>query len=681
MTTSEIIQPHHLARQAIIYVRQSSPGQVINHQESLKLQYALQERPRHRGWDPNSIVVIDTDVGLTASTTAGRRGFQELVTRVNLEQVGIIFAYDVTRLARNCTDWYQLLDLCGYRHCLVGDQEGIYDPATPNGRLLLGLKGLIAELELSTIRARLTAGLLNKAQRGELALTLPTGLIREPSGQVVKHADREVQSRLELVFTTFLRVGSITKAVRYFTEQNLAVPRQDRFGDIHWRTPTIATVASILKNPAYAGAFAYGRTRAVPKSQASPQRTAQRLPITEWKIRIPDKYPAYIDWATFEKIQAMIHDNYSEYDKNKTRGVPRPGKALIHGLVYCGECGHKMLVQYKNGTRYICNFLRQKYQVPVCQCIPADAIDDFVVKSFLEALSPLELDVYAQALAATDREQEQVRRGHQQQLERLGYQARLAERQYQKADPDNRLVAAELQKRWEVALQDMKRAEEEWQRLQQPAPPQTISPALREAFADVARGLPQLWHQGLLRQQHKKALLRCLIDKVVIHRSAPDTIHTRLVWRGGETTTTDIPVAVASVARLSCAAEMEKLALELARQGQSDEAIAEELTRRGYRSPMETRVIRNTVLRIRHKHRVFRPRLGSRPRNISGKLTLPQVARKLGVPLHWLYQRITKGVIEVPFAAERKMYLFPDSSEALAQLQQLKAGLIERLRF
>ena len=190
MTTSEVIQPHHLSRQALIYVRQSSPGQVVNHRESLDLQYALRERPRLNGWDASSIAVIDTDLGLTGSSAAGRPGFQELVTRVTLGQVGIIFAYDVTRLARNCTDWYQLLDLCGYRQCLVGDQEGIYDPATPNGRLLLGLKGLIAELELSTIRARLTAGLVNKAKRGELALALPTGLIREASGQVVKHPDR-----------------------------------------------------------------------------------------------------------------------------------------------------------------------------------------------------------------------------------------------------------------------------------------------------------------------------------------------------------------------------------------------------------------------------------------------------------------------------------------------------------
>jgi DNA invertase Pin-like site-specific DNA recombinase len=681
MSTSELIQPHHLSRQALIYVRQSSPGQVANHRESLELQYALRERPRQSGWDQGSIAVIDTDLGLTGSTAAGRPGFQELVTRVTLGQVGIIFAYDVTRLARNCTDWYQLLDLCGFRQCLVGDQEGIYDPATPNGRLLLGLKGLIAELELATIRARLTAGLLNKARRGDLALTLPTGLIREPSGQVVKHPDREVQSRLELVFETFLRVRSVTKVVRYLNEHALRVPRRDYGGDIHWRTPTIATVAVILKNPAYAGAFVYGRTQATPKLGAAPERTPRRLAVNEWKIRIPDKYPAYIDWATFEKIQGMIQDNYSEYDKNKTRGVPRPGKALLQGLVYCGECGHKMCVQYKGGTRYICNSLRQKYQVPVCQCLPGDPVDDYVVHAFFEALAPVELDVYAQALSAGDREQEQVRRAHQQQLERLRYQARLAERQYQKSDPDNRLVTAELEKRWETALQDLKHAEEEWQRLMaRPAQSITIDPALRQAFADAARGIPELWHQGLLSQQHKKALLRCLIDKVVIHRAVPDTVRTRIVWRGGQATSFDLPVPVASVARLSCAEEMERVAVELFGQGQSDEEIASELTRRGYRSPRELTVIPSTVRTIRLKHGLRRPRPGSRPRQIPGKLTVPQLVKVLDVPLHWVYQRIERGEIQVPLDPERKLYLFPDTPEAIAQLKKLKAGRIQSVR-
>ena len=245
--------------------------------------------------------------------------------------------------------------------------------------LILGLKGLISELELHTLRARLTAGLLNKAQRGELALSLPIGLVRDALGRVLKHPDQEVQSRLELVFTTFLRIKAACRVVQTFNDRDLLLPRQDRFGDLVWRRPTVSAILSILKNPAYAGAFVYGRTRAVPRADAPHQRVQKPLPMDQWKICLRDKYPAYIGWDTFERIQAMVHDNYSEYDRNKSRGVPRPGKALLHGIVYCGECGHKMVVQYKKGAHYICNYLRQQYRVPVCQNLPADPIDAHVV--------------------------------------------------------------------------------------------------------------------------------------------------------------------------------------------------------------------------------------------------------------------------------------------------------------
>src|SRR3954452_14803424 len=268
MSISETIHPDHLARLAVVYVRQSSPHQALANQESLELQYDLQHRARAVGWDPGHIRVIDSDLGRTGRTAAGRRGFQELVALVNQGRVGIIFAYDVTRLARNCTDWYQLLDLCGWRHCLVGDQDGICDPTTPNGRLILGLKGLISELELHTLRARLTAGLLSKAQRGELAQMLPAGLIRDELGRVVKHPSQEVQTRLDLVFATFLRVRTACGVVHVFQEQGLLLPRLGDVGDLVWREPTTSSVLRILKNPAYAGCFAHGRTRTVPRAGA-----------------------------------------------------------------------------------------------------------------------------------------------------------------------------------------------------------------------------------------------------------------------------------------------------------------------------------------------------------------------------------------------------------------------------
>ncbi len=259
----------------------------------------------------------------------------------------------------------------------------------------LGLKAQLSELELHTIRARLTAGLLHKAERGELALTLPVGLVGDRSGIVLKDPNREVQSRIELIFATFLQVRSANKVLRAFNEQNLMLPRRDRFGELIWRKPSIAAILFILKHPAYAGAFTYGRYRTIRTGPGPHQAKQKRLPMEQWKIRVNDKYPAYISWASYEQIQAMLQDNYAEYDRNKTRGIPRPGKALLQGLVYCGECGHKMLVQYAKGTGYLCNHLRQQYGVPVCQNLPADPLDAAVVEAFFAALSPLELDAYA----------------------------------------------------------------------------------------------------------------------------------------------------------------------------------------------------------------------------------------------------------------------------------------------
>jgi Recombinase/Resolvase, N terminal domain len=250
---------------------------------------------------------------------------------------------EVTRLSRNCSDWYPLLDVCGYRSCLIADNDGIYDPGSANGRLLLGLKGQLSELELHTIRARMTAGLLNKAQRGELALNLPVGLVRDALDRVHKDPNQEIQGRLELIFTTFLRLRSASKVLAFLNAHDLTLPRRDRFGDILWKKPTGAAILQILKNPAYAGAFVYGRTRTVRTDPASPRAKQVRLPLEEWKIRVNDVYPAYSSWETFEHIQHMLLDNYAEYDRNKTRGVPRPGAALLHGIVHCGECGHKMV--------------------------------------------------------------------------------------------------------------------------------------------------------------------------------------------------------------------------------------------------------------------------------------------------------------------------------------------------
>ena len=683
MTTSELITPSHLSRKALIDIRQSSPNQAISNQESLHMQYALKQRAIELGWPEAAIELIDSDLGTTAASAEHREGFKEALAQVTLGQVGMILSFDVTRLSRNCSDWYPLLDVCGYRDCLIADRDGIYDPGTPNGRLLWGLKGQISELELHTIRARMTAGILNKAQRGELALVLPAGLVRDADGTVHKTPDTEVQNRRNLIFDTFLRVRSASQVLRAFNRDNLKVPRRNRLGDIVWRKPTVSAILSILKHPAYAGAFTYGRTRTI-RTGPGPHQARQHLRSQEeWKICVKDKYPASISWDTYEPIQAMLKENDAEYDRNRTRGVPRPGKALLHGMVACGQCGHKMVVQDKTGTRYLCNYLRQQYGVPVCQYIPGDPIDDAVVSAFFEALSPLELDAYSQVVQAQRQSDDALDLAQRQQLQRLQYQLDLAERQFNQVDPANRLVAAELENRWENALREFKTAQDAYDSAKATST-QTpkLSAKLRRAFEAIGQKLPEVWNQDALSQSQKKALLRCLIDKVIVHRSQRDTVHTRIVWKGGDVTTLELPIHVGSWNELNNSTELEPTILDLHHQGLDDETIAQRLTAQGYRSPLDTtKLLTNTVKCLRLKHKAFITRSQSHSRRIPGWLTIPQAAAALGCSPHWFYYHIKKGAMVIDRDHTTGLYLFPDSPETLEQFQDLQGGNLNLLLF
>lgn len=536
MNSSDLIQPRHLERRAAIYVRQSSPSQVLTNQESQRMQYALRDRARALGWREQDIEVVDADLGRSGADVSGREGYQELVAEIALGKIGALLAFDATRLARNCSHWYQLLDLCGYHDCLIADRDGLYDPSSINGRLLLGLKGQISELELHTIRARLTEGILSKASRGDLALTLPTGLVRTESGLVVKHPDVQVQQRIALVFSTLLERRSIAQTVRWFIRKDLLLPRRDRFGDIQWKPATAASISSIVTNPAYAGAAAYGRTR-WKKSETTGKMQEKPLPQDQWRFCVKDKFDGYISWDTFERIQTMLHDNYAPYDRNRTRGVPREGQALLHGLTYCGQCGYKMCVQYKGGAQYLCNSLKQQSAAPVCQRIRGDAIDEKVVAWFFEVLSVAEIDAAADVLKTAEAEHEHVLAARRQQVDRLRYESQLAERQFLKSDPDNRLVAGELERRWEQALRELKSAEDALARDERQTPSYAIPADLLKQLKNIGPELPELWNSGLLTTVQKKALLRSLIDKVVIHRIAHDQVETRVVWKGGTVST------------------------------------------------------------------------------------------------------------------------------------------------
>jgi DNA invertase Pin-like site-specific DNA recombinase len=680
MNSSELIRDHHRQRKAVIYIRQSSGHQVLTNVESRKLQHAMRARAEQLGWAEDRIEVVEADTGVSAQSTAGRDGYKALLSQLALGLVGIVISYESARLARNCSDWYPLLDLCTVSDCLIADRDGVYDPATPNGRLLLGMKGILSEVELHTLRGRLLAGIQNKARRGDLALALPVGLTRLDDGRVVRDPDVQVQEMLALVFRLFLERKSASKVVRHLQREGLRLPRRHRNETTVWRAPCVAVVLSILKNPAYAGAFVYGKTRSVRMPGRRPQQ--RRRAQEEWSVIVKDRYPAYVSWETFEQIQALLRDNYAAYDRNKSRGVPRDGAALLHGIAYCGACGHKLVVQYKGSARYLCNYHRQQAQTAVCQYLPADPIDQRVVAAFFEALAPAELALYDHALQARRDQQAEIDRAHVRELQRLRYEVDLARRQFDRVDPDNRLVAGELERRWEAALRTLREAEArvaEARAARDKVVPIGLSRELRTAFEALGQSLPALWATSTLRRAHRKALLRCLVDKVVVHRDGRDRIQTRIVWRGGAVTEMDIPVTVGALRELTDFATMEAKVLALEAQGESDDAIARALTADGFRSPLRPAVLPSTVKAIRLKHRRIHRYEGPRPRTVVGALTLPQIARAVDVKPHWLYHLIRRGIVEIERDPATKLYLFPDRPETVEALRQLRAGTLTRV--
>jgi DNA invertase Pin-like site-specific DNA recombinase len=682
MSMTPVVQPHHLRRKAVIYIRQSTGHQVLTNLESQQLQHAMREHAWHLGWPEERIEVVERDLGRTAQSTDRRDGYKALLAEVALGQVGIVLSYESTRLSRNCTDWYPLLDLCAYNQCLIADRDGVYDAATPNGRLLLGMKGIVSEVELHTLRGRLIAGVQQKAQRGDLALALPAGLVRQDDGGVVKDPDRAVQHAITLVFQTFLERRSASQVVRLLRDQGLRLPRRHRNRETVWRIPTVAAVIAILRNPAYAGTFAYGKTQTqVPPGGGRPQQ--RRRPLAEWKVIVHDRYPAYVTWETFARIAAILDDNYAAYEHNRRRGVPRHGAALLQGMVYCGRCGHKMMVQYKGGNEYLCNYLRGQTQAPVCQRLPADPVDQQVVAAFFEALAPAELDLYDQALAQRRQQQQEVDRAQQYALQRLEYEADRARHRYEQVDPAYRLVAAELERRWEAALQALQEAQAQYTRARQ-APEadlsMALSPALRETFSTVGQSLPTLWYQDTLSRAQRKALLRCLMEKVVLDRQVPATIATRIVWRGGAVSELAVPCTVGTLRDVTGFAQMEAQILRLEAQGHSDEAIAERLTSQGFRSPQRPRVLASTVQTLRLRHGRLHRYRGPRPRRVPGFFTVSQLATALGVKAHWIYHLISRGRIIVGRDEASGLYLFPDRPETLETLRQLRDGQVTELR-
>ena len=671
----EKVSAQHLARLAYVYLRQSSPGQVAYHRESQINQTRMAERARVLGWDPTRIQIINTDQGLSGHSSDQRHGFQQLLSEVSFGKVGIIFGYEVSRLARNNSDWYRLLEAAAVFDTLIADYDGIYDLHQFNDRLLLGLKGTMSEAELHLLRLRLEGGRKRQLERGDYRQGLPTGFIRLPDGGVVQDPDEQIRHTLQLVFHKFEELGSCNRVLQYLQKHAVRLPRRQMAGrykgQILWKAPTYGALYAILTNPAYAGALVYGRKQA---QRGTPQGRRVRKPSDEWHYVHHDRYPGYISWETYLANQARLRSNRA-YSKqaNLSPGAAREGAALLQGIVWCGQCGHRLETSYKPRPRYTCQTRRRRFGETSCAFLGAAAVDRVVVQAFFEAIQPAQLDALAGVLKDQQAEQARLQQQWQDRLKRATYAAHRAERQYQTVDPENRLVAAELERRWEDSLRQRQETEAAYAEFETENAPMVLSPELRQQFRHISQTLPLLWDS--LTPVHKKELLRSLIAQVILTRIAPDDIAVKIVWISGHYSLVHARPPILRNQDVTGYEQMVSQIHALWQQGVRDEEIAAHLTAQRFHSAKSARVSAATVQRIRAKSGWDRPK-NAPVQAPEGYLKIAELAHRLDVKPMWIYQRIRGGKIDPQFVTQhpqRKVILICDRPEVIDRLRQMKS--------
>jgi DNA invertase Pin-like site-specific DNA recombinase len=544
-TLTSKIRADHLERRAYVYVRQSTQFQVVHHRESTERQYNLRQRAAELGWAQNTIETIDEDQGQSAASAEHRTGFQRLVSEIGLGRVGVVLMLEVSRLARSCSDWHRLVEICSVTRTLIADEAGVYDPRDPNDRLLLGVKGTLSEAELFTLRTRLYEGRWNKARRGELGRSIPTGYVVDPATRGwVKDPDRQVQERLSYVFVLFRRLRVARSVVVALKQEKLSLPVRvwggPRNGQLDWKEPTFGTVMRILRNPAYAGTYVYGQwdydgTRPYAKTGKARPRT--RAP-QDWPVCILEHHAGYISWDEYVANLDCLHHNWF---RSMTRGAPREGCALLQGIAWCGRCGAKLSVHTFSARdnrkpAYMCSHDYQHGAAHTCQNMASKPIDDAVIELFLEAVAPAQLEVATKVVGQLRQEKLALQRQWEQQLAQARYEAQLAQRQYDAVDPDNRLVASELERRWNEKLESLQKLEQSFAQVQQEAH-FSVTPREEQAIQALARDLPAVWNAKTTTDLERKQLLRYAISEVQLDGvSEPGKIEIRVTWRSGATT-------------------------------------------------------------------------------------------------------------------------------------------------
>ncbi len=641
------VQPTHLERSALVYVRQSTFVQVQKNRESTLRQYDLAARAEELGWRSDQVIVIDEDQGHSGATTHGRSGFARVMSEVALGQVGIVLAIEASRLARNNADWQRLIWFCSLTDTLLGDQDGLYDPSLLDDRMVLGLKGTISELEWHTIRKRMHQAALNKARRGELRIVLPAGLEWQGLDGVQLTADQQVVDALRTVFDKFDELGSARQVALWVLDQGMRLPRRDKGGMIRWIEPSSHAVYQILVHPSYAGAYVYGRRRTVRRIDPdggvrSQSRTVAR---SDWMILIRDHHEGLISWERFERIQKQLMANATKTGLSQP-GPAREGTALLQGLAYCGRCGRRMGVAYRGDGRRFGQFVcRSQWNERgtdfFCQVIGGRQIEETVVRLFLEAVEPAGVEVALGALDGLRQEQERVAGHWRQRIERAEYEAERARGRYEAVDAGNRLVAAELERRWNEALlvvANVRREAEE--RLKQLT--RQLDDLERERVRKMAQDVRRIWTAASTTTRDKKRLLRAAIERVVI-TSTEIGVNVAVEWKGGEISHEEFARRRRGEPTRVTDAELVDLVRRLAAEHLDDTQIARVLSRRGMRTATGLSFTKRRVQSIRARYQI--PCGTTRPASDEPLYTAEDAARELGVSSATIHEWLRAGLI------------------------------------
>jgi DNA invertase Pin-like site-specific DNA recombinase len=612
----------HLQRDAYLYVRQSTIRQVFENTESTKRQYGLRQKAIALGWSTERVIVIDSDLGQSGASAVDREGFQRLVTEVGMGRAGIVLGLEVSRLARNSTDWHRLLEICGLTDTLILDEDGLYDPSHFNDRLLLGLKGTMSEAELHVLRARLRGGIESKARRGELKSPLPIGLVYDDQDHVTLAPDRQVQGAIREFFKTFEETGSAMATVKHFRKQGWQFPRQlrggARKGDIVWGELVHSRALQLLHNPRYAGAYFFGRSR-----------RSKKLPPDQWHTLLPDAHPGYITWDQFGRNRQQLMENAQALGVDRRKSPPGEGPSLLQGLAMCGVCGKRMTVRYdcRETTpvpRYMCQRDGIEQGQAVCQSIPGHSIDEAIGQLLLEKVTPLALEVtlaVQQELQTRHAEADALRK---QQVLRAQYEAERARTRYMKVDPHNRLVADALEGDWNEKLRALTDAQELYERYcRQDAA--VVDDSTRSQVLELATNFPKLWNDPRTSHRDRKRIVRLLIEDVTLIHDGQITAHVR--FQGGVTQTLHLPrPRSAWELRQTSPQVLETIdrLLNVCTEGQ----IADRLNQQELRSGMGSAFSGRLVAQIRRAHKI--PSRYDRLRE-TGMLTQAEIAGQLGI--------------------------------------------------